>query len=79
MYYSREFDITVIASFVILSYGLFIYLLLSLVNISVENILLVSILTSSCIISYDITMRFCDVMFYLHLKERDVKKERENP
>ncbi len=79
MYHEREFDITVISSFVILFYGLFIYLLLALVNISVQSILLVSILTSCCIISYDITTRFCDVMFYLHLKERDVRKERENP
>ncbi len=67
-------DFGVIVSTVIIIYGCFIYLLLSLVNIKVENILLVSILTACCIISYDFAYQMCDALYDLHLKIKEKNK-----
>jgi hypothetical protein len=74
MYYKEDFGISFIASSIIICYGSIIYGLLSIVNIKVENILLVSMITSFCIILYDISYRFCDEMFYLHLKNHNLKR-----
>jgi hypothetical protein len=71
--HNDDFGITFIASSVIICYGTFIYLLLSIVNINAENIILASILISSCIVTYDLTIRFCDIMFELLKKKKYVK------
>lgn len=76
MYYEENFGITVITSFVIICYGFIIYLLLSIINIKVENILYVSILTAFCIILYDLSYRFCDEMYDLHLKQKFEKNKK---
>jgi hypothetical protein len=61
-------DIGIIVSTVIILYGSMIYLLLSLINIKVENIILVSVVTSCCIITYDVTYKFCNVVYDLHIR-----------
>ncbi len=78
MYYEEDFGITFITSFVIICYGFLIYLLLSTINIRVENILYISILTSFCIILYDLSYRFCDEMYYLHLKQKNEKNKKRS-
>lgn len=75
MNHEEDFGITVITSFVIICYGFIIYLLLSTINIHVENILYISILTSVCIIIYDLSYRFCDKMYTLHLKRKNKNNE----
>lgn len=78
MNHEEDFGITFITSFVIICYGFIIYLLLSTINIHVENILYISILTSFCIIIYDLSYRFCDKMYTLHLKRKNKNNEKNN-
>ncbi len=69
-----DFNSTILISSVILLYGSFIYILLSFVNIYVENIVLISILVSSCILSYDFTFRLCDLVYAVHLKNKNANQ-----
>jgi hypothetical protein len=66
-------DIGILVSSVIILYGSMIYILLSFVDINIENILLVSIVTAWCIITYELSYKFCNVMYEL-LRERKMKK-----
>ncbi len=66
-----SFNFTVLVSLVILLYGIVIYIVLSFIDIYVENIVLISILVSSCILTYDFTNRFCNLLYLILLKNKN--------
>jgi hypothetical protein len=66
-----DFKFTILVSSVVLLYGIVIYIVLSIMNIYAENIILISILVSSCILTYDFTIRFCDLVYATHLKNKN--------
>ncbi len=66
-------DIGILVSSVIILYGSMIYILLSFVDINVENILLVSIVSAWCIITYELSYKYCNMMYEL-LREKSENK-----
>ncbi len=70
-----DFNFTILVSLVILLYGTVIYIVLSFMDIYAENIVLISILVSSCILTYDFTIRFCNLVYDAHLKNKNYMKD----